>query len=249
MKKRDKTIKRIPFRRGKTFRTYHRDDFGRFAPRKGVYRMRGGSLRRHARHDRGVTKGTARKTRQRGSNRIGGNRAKWWGEHRPLVDRIVNRRLRVLGVPRNSDLGQDLKQEGMIALWLASKKHDPRRGKFETFATHHVKGAVGRALKRQAAFGPGEREVRKILKAGGELDRRVSLDAISGHSGGTGERGFARRRLEQIHGRLSPRERRVVFGVAQGEKSSRIARELRISNARVSQILTSARNRLSREAA
>lgn len=167
-----------------------------------------------------------------------------WERHRGLVHKIVNARLRPLGVHSGSALAQDLEQEGMIAAWKASRRHDPRRGAPSTLIHRWVTGAVGRALKRQNLVRPDERKVRAGVRV-----PVVGLEAAHGVAGGNGERMFARRHLEQTRKLLSKREWRILSGMGQGERATAIAKELGISKARVSQIRKAAIQRLRKEAA
>lgn len=165
-------------------------------------------------------------------------------QHEGLVRRVVNSRIRRMGTGGSPALRDELMQVGRIGLWQASKRHDPKKSRFSTFATRHVEGAIGRALKRQSVVSVGEREVRRRGKAGLELPKIASIKAAAHLEGASGiDRVETKLRVRKLLSLLPKREREIMKASATMSQRQLGAR-FKLSPTRVNQILSGARKRL-----
>ena len=103
-------------------------------------------------------------------------------KHLGLVHKQVSLQLRLLRLPQRHQLGDDLKSAGYEALVRARKNYKPKKAAFSTFATHHIKRAMQRALRRQELVRPGEKKIIAREKAGGA---RVKITGLEGVHGGS----------------------------------------------------------------
>lgn len=190
-------------------------------------------------------------------------------QHEPLVIKAVNRRIARMGVGRirrvgpghvvGSDLGKELHQEGMTALWRASTRFDPKKGRFSTIATPHVERAIGRALKNQGPIRLGERETRRRLnpqKYGRSKTGETGLpklapvsDAPQHSTAGGIDRMESHLRFTSLTKHLPKRTLGILKASASMSRAE-IAKRYRISKTRVHQILERTKHDLrKREAA
>ncbi|WHY00040.1 sigma-70 family RNA polymerase sigma factor [Neobacillus sp. DY30] len=63
-------------------------------------------------------------------------------QYEPMIQRIISS----LHIYKNKD---EFRQQGLIALWEASKRFDPGKGNFSTYAYHYIKGYILMELTKE----------------------------------------------------------------------------------------------------
>ena len=63
-------------------------------------------------------------------------------QYEPMIERIIYS----LHIYKNKD---EFRQNGLIALWEASKRFDPAKGNFPTYAYHYIKGYILMELTKE----------------------------------------------------------------------------------------------------
>jgi RNA polymerase sigma factor (sigma-70 family) len=63
-------------------------------------------------------------------------------QYEPVIERIMYS----LHIYKNRD---EFRQDGLIALWEASKRFDPAKGNFPTYAYHYIKGYILMELTKE----------------------------------------------------------------------------------------------------
>lgn len=134
---------------------------------------------------------------------------------------------------------EDLLQEGRFALFQATKKYDPTKGKFSSFAGRYIYNSVQRVLraeKREKRRCPGEAV--SLNEAASPQDGQTELlDILPDERVDVEREAMARLTLDEIIPGLESRELRILMMRSQGYGYGDIAETLGVSRQRVQQLL------------
>jgi RNA polymerase sigma factor (sigma-70 family) len=143
----------------------------------------------------------------------------------------------------------DLKAAGALGLVEAAQRFKPRKGvQFSTYAWNWVKGAVLSELRRCHVVPVPEHTARAAHKAGEPVRGVVVFNAPEpGESDAQEERADQAMRSRALHlaiSRLPPKQRQVISRTLAGRTIEQIARGMRLTETRVSELLAQAREEL-----
>jgi RNA polymerase sporulation-specific sigma factor len=134
---------------------------------------------------------------------------------------------------------EDLLQEGRLALFQATKKFDPTKGKFSSFAGRYIRNSVLRVLRaenREKRRCPGE--AISLNEAASPQDGQTELlDLLPDERVDVEKEAMARLMLDEILPGLESRELRILLMRTQGYGYCEIAEVLGLSRQRVQQLL------------
>lgn len=117
---------------------------------------------------------------------------------------------------------EDLEQVGLVAVWNAAKSFDASRGiSFSTYFWPRLRGAMIDLIRKARGRG---------YRYGVEVE--LTDHAVSTVGGDI----LTRESVRDSMRKMSRQQRRVLAGIARGERSVDIARRFRISESRVCQV-------------